>query len=247
MFPEPLIRHLLHESLDLDLEYQKALESRDQTKMESLVRKAARSAGYRVGPVYHGGASGFNEFSYGSIGTNSTAEGHGFYFTTSQEVARMFVPPGGRVVKAYLSISKPVSGLKKTITRVVLEKVIDEIDIDGQGLLSHYGDVRDEGRRSLVWKAASNLLTTCKDDSEILSSIIHSGVPVEVLHEALEKVTGRKGLAIRSLNWNGYDHTVYLATAPSQIKLADAITYDDHGRVIPLSSRFDRFSRDIRF
>ena len=41
--------------------------------------------------------------------------------------------------------------------------------------------------------------------------------------------------------------TDYIPVSPNQIKLADAVTRDDAGNVIPLSQRFDQESPDIRF
>lgn len=62
-----LIWRLLTESFDLDREYMSAVDSGDEGRAKALVKKAAFSRGYRIGPVYHGGASGFNEFSYRAI------------------------------------------------------------------------------------------------------------------------------------------------------------------------------------
>lgn len=39
----------------------------------------------------------------------------------------------------------------------------------------------------------------------------------------------------------------YLTTKPNQIKLADPVTYDNAGNVIPLSERFNKQSSDIRY
>ena len=41
--------------------------------------------------------------------------------------------------------------------------------------------------------------------------------------------------------------TDYIPVSPNQIKLADAVTRDDAGNVIPLSQRFDQQNQDIRF
>ena len=41
--------------------------------------------------------------------------------------------------------------------------------------------------------------------------------------------------------------TDYIPVSPNQIKLADAVTRDDAGNVIPLSQRFDQQNPDIRF
>ena len=67
----------------------------------------------------------------------------------------------------------------------------------------------------------------------------------------------RKGL-VKRIQQAGYDGIVYenkfegvgdsfIAFDSSQIKSADAVTYDDAGNVIPLSQRFNPESPDIRF
>lgn len=43
------------------------------------------------------------------------------------------------------------------------------------------------------------------------------------------------------------DATSYLLLDPEQVKLADPVTYDDNGEVIPLSQRFDVDEGDIRY
>lgn len=44
-----------------------------------------------------------------------------------------------------------------------------------------------------------------------------------------------------------FGEQVWVAFEPNQIKLADPVTYDDNGNVIPLSERFNRKNNDIRF
>jgi hypothetical protein len=44
-----------------------------------------------------------------------------------------------------------------------------------------------------------------------------------------------------------FDMTEYVATKPNQIKLADAVTKDDNGKIISLSKRDDFTNPDIRF
>lgn len=41
--------------------------------------------------------------------------------------------------------------------------------------------------------------------------------------------------------------TFYVVFSPEQIKSADPVTYDDNGKLIPLSERFDTGSKDIRY
>jgi uncharacterized protein YoaH (UPF0181 family) len=87
--------------------------------------------------------------------------------------------------------------------------------------------------------------------SEIASE---SGVPLNQFRDTRDYESVRETL-IR----NGYDaiqyenlvedsgSTSYIVFSPSQIKSADAITYSDAGRVIPLSERFNAATGDIRF
>jgi hypothetical protein len=44
-----------------------------------------------------------------------------------------------------------------------------------------------------------------------------------------------------------FDMTEYVATKPNQIKLADAVTKDNNGKIIPLSKRDDFTKSDMRF
>ena len=42
-------------------------------------------------------------------------------------------------------------------------------------------------------------------------------------------------------------HSYFIPFDSNQVKLADAVTYDDQGDVIPLSERFDQGNEDIRY
>lgn len=44
-----------------------------------------------------------------------------------------------------------------------------------------------------------------------------------------------------------FDEQVWVAFEPNQIKSAESVTYDDNGKVIPLSERFNEGNEDIRF
>lgn len=51
----------------------------------------------------------------------------------------------------------------------------------------------------------------------------------------------------RSMDGMDYGTTHVIAFKPNQIKQTDPVTYDDEGKVIPLSKRFDLSNDDIRF
>jgi len=70
-----------------------------------------------------------------------------------------------------------------------------------------------------------------------------SSVSAEEFVERL-KDYGYDGISVRDEEFGGNS---YVAFDSNQIKSADPVTYDDEGKVIPLSERFNTASEDIRF
>ena len=74
-------------------------------------------------------------------------------------------------------------------------------------------------------------------------------------YKALRRFQGQNEAGKKARNYlisQGYDGVnngdeEFIAFYPEQIKLADAITYDDSGNVIPLSERFNEGNPDIRY
>ena len=73
---------------------------------------------------------------------------------------------------------------------------------------------------------------------------------------AQAKKSGYKGLIIKNVYDNGGAYKPYMGDNPSnlyilfdsnQVKSADPVTYDDNGKVIPLSERFKAENTDIRY
>lgn len=75
----------------------------------------------------------------------------------------------------------------------------------------------------------------------------------EVVEELRQKLIdeGYDGIIIKNTRYDasvfGDINTQYVVFNPEQIKLADPVTYDDNGNVIPLSKRFDMQNPDIRY
>lgn len=68
----------------------------------------------------------------------------------------------------------------------------------------------------------------------------------EISHYAQDH--GYDGVIIEGLLEGGAIYTDdYIAFSPNQLKLADPVTYDDNGNVIPLSKRFNENNEDIRY
>lgn len=70
------------------------------------------------------------------------------------------------------------------------------------------------------------------------------------------KQAGYDGVVFKNLKDNGGSNSnvsldtasdVYIAFSPNNVKSADAITYDNNGKVIPLSERFNSNQEDIRY
>jgi hypothetical protein len=105
--------------------------------------------------------------------------------------------------------------------------------------------VRDEGM------AASNVLQQAREQG-VVSGGEMAGFPYNKGDEV------ERAYVAKVLEKNGFDGIVYeneyegqgdsyIALKPSQIKLADPVTRDDQGNVMPLSQRFQTSSADIRF
>lgn len=73
----------------------------------------------------------------------------------------------------------------------------------------------------------------------------HSGntLSEETRKKISEKAKGRKWSKERHEKWSD----AYGITNPNYIKLANPIVYDDFGKIIPLSQRFDFTNPDVRY
>lgn len=101
-------------------------------------------------PMYHGTPNTFNTFSYSHIGTNGTACGAGFNFTSNRKTAEFYMKESdvivagisdgvhimipntnkkqegeGMLVEAYLNITKPLSSDEITLTTDDIKNVVN--------------------------------------------------------------------------------------------------------------------------
>lgn len=150
-----------------DDEYLTAVERNDMAAAQSMVDAAAKSAGYTIGPVYHGTNSKFNVF--------KPQFGKAIWFSEDREkIARGDSGASGtqRIVPVFLKATNPAG-----------------------------------------WKEYDKLL-----EMQIIS--------------------------------NGFDSVHldddWIVYSPSQIKSAEPVVYNNFGKVVPLSKRFNPASNDIR-
>jgi len=236
-----------------DRQYLAAVERGDTATAQQMVDAAARKAGFTIGPVWHGGAGGFTVFDWGKMGAQGTTEGKGFYFTNDEALAKGYAERHGeRLLRVYLRGGKQLDPRRLTITRRQIKQILRvlhseaETAEEGSSPLWNYGDISYQGLPSVIEEAANNLANYSQDDASFVAGLINGGSDPELTYQAVYRVTGKTGI-LETDAWGRPGHEVHVATSAAHVKLADAITRDDAGRVIPLSERFNPNRPDIRF
>lgn len=156
--------------------------------------------------VYHGTSAKFDTFLSNKIST--TGEGHGFYFTPDQSLAKGY---GDNILPVFLYIRKPMALSEKTITKSEYKNIIKNADPTGDGYLSNWGDVSSDGYNTVLNEAVNNDYESSDSDVELIGGLINSGIPLS----DITKISGYDG----SIN-NVDAGIVMVALAPNQIKSA---------------------------
>lgn len=86
-----------------------------------------------------------------------------------------------------------------------------------------------------------------KLDYDIENGTTHAWTSIPDFVTAYLKEQGHDGIKDKGGKGGGEGHTVWIPFSSEQVKSADTVTYDDSGKVIPLSKRFDEAKNDIRF
>lgn len=83
--------------------------------------------------------------------------------------------------------------------------------------------------------------------SDLENGLTHAWTSIpDVMTEYLKSL-GYDGIKDSGGKNGGVEHTVWVPFESEQVKSADPVTYDDDGKVIPLSERFNTEKEDIRF
>lgn len=103
---------LLEKMSQQDSDYMEAVERHDMKTAQKMVDAAAKSAGYDIGPVYHGTISKFDAFDNKKTGRNDRGLwGLGHYFANSLERAKSYADrqgEGARIISAFISLKNPL-------------------------------------------------------------------------------------------------------------------------------------------
>jgi hypothetical protein len=236
-----------------DADYLAAVERGDMETAQRMVDEAARRAGFDIGPVWHGGADGFDVFDWRFIGAQGNTEGKGFYFSNDRDLAAGYAERhGGRLLRVYLRSGKPIDGKKQTISEATWRRILrivhqrSEQSDDYNSPLWNYADISVDGLTSAIEETARILTESSESDVDTIAGFVNGGADPEITYDAIYEITGKTGI-VESEAWGRAGHEVYVATSANHVKLADPVTYDSQGNVIPLSQRFDATTGDINY
>ena len=167
--------------------------------------------------AYHGSLEEFQEFSYEYLGTNGTAEGFGFYFTSDKRIAEGYAD-GGMLKEVYLNINKPLSFDSLTISFEDLAKFFKVLDPDGQGYLSNWGESDYEGYNKVLQTAVAGEFSGTDNDVDLISGIIQGwGRNPESIYPILKQTLGYDGIIVDKPSWGG-NQIIYIVFENSQIR-----------------------------
>lgn len=242
----------------------------DEAANEAFSHSKIRDENGKLIPVYHGTKDTFYIFDTSvKGGVNGTAEGFGIYTSDDPEVTAAY---GDRQIKMFANISKPARDDKKTITlreltaliKNTCEKQAQQAVEDGEyestddalydTWISNYVYTYDLGMERSYKEVANNILRMNDNDMAIIQEVM-AGLAIrdyasatDFYQNALTPVTGFDGFVAHWENQNtGKKSNIILALNSNQLKSAEPITYDDDGKVIPLSKRFNADDPDIRY
>ena len=205
----------------LDAEYMAAVERGDMETAQRMVDDAAKAAGYNVGPVYHGTRTDFNV----PRTRGMSAFDERLANVRGDNDAGMF----------FSNVRDTAKDFAQRGRRGDHMLTASEIN----------NDVWPEGARIVD---AYLRLDNPKEFDGVGDFISYRSENFNRIQDALRE-EGHDGIVLRDASYDASnpDETWYIATDPSQIKSADAITRDGAGDVIPPSERFNEDSDDIRF
>lgn len=220
--------------------------------------------------VYHGTDDMFYEFNpLVKGGVNGVAEGFGIYTSDSTDVTSHY---GDRQIKMYANITRPASSSRKTITTKELIALIkDTCEKEATRMVEEdgYDSVNDALRDTWVSNStytydkpmsqvyrevANDILRMNSSDMAVIQEVMFMmairdyGSAIRFYNDSLIPVTGFDGIVTQWDNaTTGDKSNIILAFNSNQLKLADPVTYDDNGDIIPLSKRFNEDNKDIRY
>ena len=185
-------------------------------------------------PMYHGTpASDMYFFDEWKVGTNGTQRGVGFYLTDNYEYAQAYNGDGkGKIIVAFVNITKPLSDTKITISKDDLRKFVKAIDPENKGyarydyakkypfydqnFLDNYGSMEDIGYEAVLDNCINNLLKYNKNDVDIINELyyLNRKLYFSEFFDTLKDTLGYDGVLFK----NRAEGTIVVAFNSNQIK-----------------------------
>ena len=225
---------MIYEDVSMDVEYMNAEKRRDMEKLNNLVRSYAKSKGF-VGYYIHGTkSSNFNKFNLPEpLSVGFARYGPGIYLANPNDQKTVNVySEKGRVMNLFLNMDNLViNNRENTLSKQKIYQIVSLLDKN-----KNFSDGSNSG--DIIHRNIDRI-----GDIGTLWHIMEMSGNAEKWYEVLDSVN-IEGLVSRFGGIDDGEITIY---KNNKIKLADPVTYDDNGEIIPLSQRFDSNNEDIRY
>lgn len=119
--------------------------------------------------AYHGSDTEFDTFDNEYMGKHTAIIGYGFFFTTDIEIAKNY----GRIIyKCGLNIQKVLHNNKKTITKPLMNKILNALDKNTDNeFMYNYGDINREGYNVVFNRAMEDIYENSNSDVMIFNTL----------------------------------------------------------------------------
>lgn len=207
----------------LDNEYMQAVKDENVQRQQELVRRAAEEAGYTLRGTHRTNAE-FTVFDKSMrSGKNGKTLGDGFYIARGEGTEYDNDSYGKNRMVVYVNPGK-VFNLTEGLTKRQANRIYDKY------FAPFHEDKYNTYKPHVIEKLQS---------------------PIRLMDYIIEAAETNNTTTDEIFKWLGYDSIKdgpqYAVFDSEQIKSADPVTYDDKGKVIPLSERFNQENNDIRF
>lgn len=252
-----------------DSEYSEAVKNGDTEKAQKIVDEAAKAAGYNY-KLYHQTGNDFTVFDtrHQGAGTGDSGTPFGIFMKpTSNDIGLK----GQKQMPVFASINNPlvVKDRENLMLELKKDKAVKNAQDKIEKVNTDYKKKVDQAGKELQ----NYLIEYRKNHPDEPRREIYNDKGFNDIHDrekslidewtlTIDKISVESKSAINEylLN-NGYDGVIiehdagsfgrktkaYIALNNTQVKSAEAVTYDDDGKVIPLSERFKENNQDIRF
>lgn len=253
-----------------DREYMDAVERGDMETAQRMVDQAAKDAGYTE-RLYHQTDAEFTVFEprHKGAGSRDNETPYGIFMKTSSANIGL---KGNKQMELYAKIQNPLVAYDRRSLRKMIESMSPEyrnLKEEIKNIDKEYGEKFENAKTGWTnyiteWRKNNPdaKRTALYDDPEFQRLFDEEDRIIDEWTEKASNLDERaKEEITRTLTDSGYDGIIlsrdegsfgrstdaYIALDSSQVKSADAVTYDDSGNVVPLSERFDARDADIRY